>query len=108
MQSIIPVQSQGHSTAVQGFGSVSNKHLNDWILFHRQSETEHQALMVSMDPKMRDIKPLQDEKMRTDLATFDIYERTLEARMNAGTATWRRDPYREEFIHEDVYRLNIN
>lgn len=105
MQAIIPVQSQGHSTAVQGFGFASNKHLNDWILNHKQAETDHQAHLVNMDPKIRDIKPMQDEKKRTDLAIFDDYERTLEARVNAGVMTWSRDPYREEFIHEDVYRL---
>lgn len=107
MQAITPVQTQGHNTAVQGFGYASNKHLNDWILFHRQSQNDHQSIMVSMDPKMRDIKPFQDDKKREDESIFDYYERTLEARMNAGTITWRRDPYREEFIHEDVYRLTI-
>jgi len=106
MQAIVPIQAQGHNTAVAGFGCVSNKHLNDWIVFHGQAEVARQTFLTDMDPKMRDMKPLQEERRRVDLATYDDYERVLEMRMamaaNAETG-WRRDPYREEFIHEDTY-----
>lgn len=106
MQALVPIQTQGHNTAVAGFGYASNKHLHDWIVFHGQAETARQTILTDMDPKMRDMKPLQEDRRRVDLATYDEYERVLEQRMAVAVnhvTDWRRDPYREEFIHEDTY-----
>lgn len=105
MQSIIPVQSQGRSTAVAGFSYASNRHLNDWLLFNKQANDERQSLLTNMDPKMRDIKPIQVDYQRETGLIYDIYERTLEARLLNPHEGWKRDPYREEFIHEDIYAL---
>jgi hypothetical protein len=110
MEYSIPIQSQGHNTAINGFGFASNKHLNDWILFHKQSYDDRQKMLTEMDPKIRDTKPYLVEKERVDAVTYDEYERILEIRMATSdnfTVGFKRDPYREEFIHEDIYNTSF-
>lgn len=108
MQAIIPVQTQGHETRVGEFGFASNKHLNDWILNNQEALVQRQSFMEVADINSRDRRPFQKQVQSEHLEVFDDYERILEARLNSGIQTWRRDPYREEFVHEDIYRVQIN
>lgn len=111
MEYTIPVQSQGHNRVVDGFGYPSNKHLNDWILFHKQAFDARQTFLNDMDPKIRDTRPAQILKENRDAVTYDEYERTLELRMAAADrfeVGFRRDPYREEFVHEDIYNTQFS
>jgi hypothetical protein len=103
MEAVNPANNQGRPTAVDGFGYASNKHLFDWIVDHRRQQEAHQTMLVDMDPKIRDTRPMQIEKQRQDQDVFDEIERTLEIKMsNVDTGLFRRDPYREEYVHTDI------
>lgn len=105
MESLTPIQSQGRPTPVDGFGYASNKHLFDWIAEHRSSQEARQTFLEDMDRKVRDTKPYSDERIRRDLEIYDEIERSLVQRSEelVGRDNFKRDVYREEFAHTDIY-----
>jgi hypothetical protein len=108
MEAHLPNQSQGHATAVDGFGYVTNKHLFDHIFEHRAAQEQRQTFLEEMDPKVRDTKPYVVERQRRDLEIYDEIERNLIKRSDeiVNRDNYRRDPWHEEFVHTDIYFNN--
>lgn len=108
MEAHLSIQSQGRNSVVDGFGYVTNKHLFDWIFEHRSAYEQRQKFLEDMDPKVRDTKPYVSERQRRDNEIYDEIERNLIKRTDEITTkdNYRRDPYREEFAHTDMYDNN--
>lgn len=90
---------QGHSTAINGWGSVSNKHLFDWIVEHETAWDTRESVIRQMDPKMKNVSVEQKAFKRERESATDFFERMSSIRNTTASlhnTGWREDVERDE------------
>jgi len=95
---LIPT-TQGHSTAIDGWGSRSNKHLFDWIVFHETVWDQREDLMRDMDPKMRNLIVEQRRLKLQRQEQLDFFQHMTDIRETVArtyNTGWKEDVERDE------------